>query len=203
MAIADRTFPAWAFRSPLRRATVRPAVLLDFCGPKLGETVADLGAGSGFFLEELRRRIGPTGRVYAVDVDARALALGQRLLTPDGPPVEFVHASAASVPEIPDGSVDFALSNGLLCCLVDKAGAMDEMWRILKPGGRALVTFQTFTRGWTRRGRALRMTDDGFRRLVGHRAWAVSAGSPRRFHRTYRLDRPAGPVAERTAERAA
>lgn len=191
MATADRTFPTWSFRNPLRRAAVKPASLLEVCGPADGETVADLGAGSGYFLEELRRRIGPHGRVYEVDIDARALDLARRLLVPAGAPVEFVHASAASVPEIPDGSVDFVLANGLLCCLVDKAGAVDEIWRVLRAGGRALVTFRTLAPGWTRRGRALRLTDEGFRALARRQPWVVTAGPRRRFDRIYRLDRPA------------
>ena len=188
--IADRTFPTWVFRSPLRRAMVRPAALLDFCGPTPGETVVDLGAGSGYFLDELTRRVGRTGRIYEVDVDARALALGQRLLPAGGPSVDFVHASAASVRELPSGRADFVLAHGLLCCLVDKAGAMGEIWRVLRPGGRALVTFETLTPAWTRRGRALRLTDRRFRALVAEHPWRLTGGPRRRWSKVYRLDRP-------------
>jgi ubiquinone/menaquinone biosynthesis C-methylase UbiE len=190
MAVGDRTFPLWSFRNPLRRAVVRPARLLEFCGPSPSETAADLGAGAGFFLDELRRRVGPAGRLFAVDVDGRALDLARHLLGGAEPPVLFLHASAASVPQIPTGAVDFVLSNGLLCCLVDKAGALDEMWRILRPGGRALLTFQTLAVGWTRRGRALRLTDEQFRALAGRRPWHITAGPHRTFGRVYRMDRP-------------
>jgi ubiquinone/menaquinone biosynthesis C-methylase UbiE len=192
VSVGDRTFPTWSFRNPLRRATAKPGRLLDFCGPATGETVADLGAGAGYFLEELRRRVGPSGRVYQVDIDPRALAAAQRLAeSPEvAAPVEFVHASAASVPAIASSSVDYVLANGLLCCLVDKEGAVGEIWRILRPGGRALVTFQTLSRGWTARGRALRLTDARFADLIGAQPWIVVAGRRSLFRRAYRLTKP-------------
>jgi SAM-dependent methyltransferase len=178
MTIPDRTFPPSSFHRPVRRLFRRPAEVLDFWGPGPGETAVDYGAGGGYFLPELLRRIGPGGRVYAVDIDAAALAVARsvtdRLPTPR-PPVEFLHRSAASVPAIPATSVDYALSNGLLCCMVAKAESMEELWRVLRPGGRALVTFRTLVLDPGARGRALRRTGEGFDALVGERRGASSA----------------------------
>ena len=194
MTVADRTFPSWSFHHPLRRLSRSPGTVLDPWGPRPGETVADLGAGGGYFLPELLRRIGSAGRVYAVDVDAEALALAREVVARLSVPVaavEFVHASAASVPAVPSGSVDYALSNGLLCCLVAKHEAMEEMWRILRPGGRALVTFRTLNPGWSARGRALRLTGERFLQLLGERPWATAAMQRRWTGRSFALSKPA------------
>lgn len=174
--ISDRTLPAWYFHNPIRRLLRKPGLLLDSYGPSTGDVVADLGAGGGFFLTELSRRIGPSGRIYAVDVDAAALDVARGVSGSPGLsiPIEFVHGSAASASRIPSGGVDYVLSHGLLCCLVEKERAFEEMWRILKPGGRALVTFVTIGPRFTTRGRAVQMTDERFRELVGRRPWQVS-----------------------------
>jgi ubiquinone/menaquinone biosynthesis C-methylase UbiE len=193
LPITDRTFPPWVFHHPVRRLLTRAGPLVEFCGPRTGETVADLGAGGGYFLAELRRRVGPHSTIYEVDIDPAALDRA-RVAAKDaggGSSTEFLCTSAASVPQIPDGSVDLVIANGLLCCLADKAGALEEAWRILKPGGRALVTFQTLSRGWTARGRALRLTDRQFVDLVRRRRGRVLEGRRRPFGRVYRLEKPA------------
>lgn len=191
-AVRDRTLPTWYFRNPLRRWLVDPGRLLDTCGPNPGDAVADLGAGGGFFLPELLERVGPMGRVYAVDIDEAAIsearAIGQSLRTTDR--IEFVPATAAFVPSIPMSGIDFVLSNGLLCCLLEKERAVEEMWRVLKPGGRALVTFTTIGPRWTRRGRALRTSDSRFHELLSRRPWEVVLRKPRPLHRRYVLRKP-------------
>ena len=101
--------------------------------------------------------------------------------------VEFIHSSAASVPCIPSGGVDYILSNGLLCCLIDKERAMEEMWRILKPGGRALVTFVTIGPRFTARGRALRTSERRFRELLSRRSWEVIPSKAKPFSRRFLL----------------
>ena len=190
--VRDRTLPTWYFDNPFRRWLTSPGRLLDVCGPERGNVVADLGAGGGFFLAELSRRVGPTGRIYAVDIDEAALSMARGIADDLGIAgrVEFVHASAASVPAIPSSSVEYVLSNGVLCCLAQKERAVGEMWRILKPGGRALVTFVTIGPRWTRRGKVLRTSDSRFRQLVSQHSWEVIPGRARPFSRRYILRKP-------------
>ena len=187
--VSDRTLPGWYFHCPLRELLGKPSRLLDGCGPARGDVVADLGAGGGYFLAELARRIGPSGRIVAVDVDQAALDVARATsrFLPSSVPTEFVRASAASVPQIPSGSVDFVLINGLLCCMVDKKSAIDEMWRILRPGGRALVTFVTIGPRFTARGRAVRMTDGRLRELLGTHPWRTSEVGAGMLSRRYAL----------------
>ena len=187
--VGDRTLPTWFFHNPLRRWFKKPARLIDSCPPRPADVVADLGAGGGFFLKELSRRVGSGGRIYAVDLDDAALSVARQVATTLGVAdrVGFIHSSAASVPSIPSGGVDYILSNGLLCCLVDKERAMEEMWRILRPGGCALVTFVTVGPRLTTRGRALRTSDRRFRELLSRRSWEVISVKARPFSRRYIL----------------
>lgn len=138
-----------------------PAVVLDnvcrflFRPPKRflskyvsrGSVAADLGCGPGFFTVPMAELVGPTGKVHAVDFDARVI---QKLLRKAARkvPAGRVSASAASAAEIdfiPDESVDFVLAEGLLCCMKDHAGAMRHIRRILKPSGRAYLSIVKFT----------------------------------------------------------
>ncbi len=190
--IPDRTVPHWCFSNFLRRRLVRPERLLDFCGPKAEDVVADLGGGGGFFLSELTRRIGPSGRIYEVDIDESALSVAREAARALGvfDHVEFVRASAASIPSIPSAGVDYVLAHGLLCCLRDKEGAVREMGRILKPGGRALVTFVTIGPRWTARGRALRLSDGRFEGLIAGHSWELTRGRRGPFSRRFILKKP-------------
>ncbi|MGI0053876.1 MAG: class I SAM-dependent methyltransferase [Thermoplasmata archaeon] len=133
-----------------------------------GLSVADLGTGVGYYLTEIGRRVGPSGRVVAVDPDAANLeiARGRR----SDAPSQFLLRSAASVPSIPTGSVDRVLLSLVLCCLVDKEGALDEAWRILKPGGLVLASYP---RGGDlrRRWRSLAVTSRRWSSLLGRHPW--------------------------------
>lgn len=127
----DNRFRRWV--APARRD-------IDLLDPHPGETVADLGAGPGFFDEEILRRIGPSGRLILADIDDDNLGIARRRFASD-PRVRAVTTSAAHLEAVPSGSVDRALLSLVLCCLNDKSGALSETWRILKVGGLALVTF--------------------------------------------------------------
>jgi arsenite methyltransferase len=104
-----------------------------------GELVVDIGAGPGFLSVEMAAALGPTGRVHAVDPSEsmRALA-GNRTRPPGAAPVEISPGSAEKLP-LPDASVDAAVSTQVLEYVADVSGALAEMHRVLRPGGRALL----------------------------------------------------------------
>lgn len=97
--------------------------------------------------------------------------------------------SAAHLPQIPDASVDRVLLSLVLCCLVDKEGALDEAFRILRPGGVALVTWPRGLR-WSRRRAALRVTPERWAGLVARRPWRVEPVLRGRVVERRRLVRP-------------
>ena len=152
-------------------------------------SVADLGTGVGYFLPALARALGPEGRMWAVDPDGENLEIARRRR---GVPssVRFLATSAAHVPEIPDASVDRVLLSLVICCLLDKEGAMDETWSILRPGGRTLVTYpRGFGLGRPER-RSLRVTPDRWTRLISGHSWVVRpVRSSLAVHRHF-LERP-------------
>lgn len=81
--------------------------------------------------------------VYAVDIDpARLLRVARRF-----PYVTTVVSPADSMRAIPDASLDFVVSTMLLEHVPDDKAVLDEIWRVLKPGGRAWIT-TVFKRKW-------------------------------------------------------
>ena len=101
-----------------------------------GWTVADIGAGTGYFALPIAAALGGAGRVYAVDVSPEMLArLRQRLTEAGLGGVEFVEAEATAT-TLPAGSCDCALLANVWHEFDDRAAVLAEMRRILRPGGQ-------------------------------------------------------------------
>jgi arsenite methyltransferase len=62
-----------ALEDPARDAYQKPHQVLEALAVKKGEVIADIGAGSGYFTVRLSHHVGPTGRVYAVDISAEMI----------------------------------------------------------------------------------------------------------------------------------
>src|SRR5438477_1830049 len=62
------------FEDPKRDENLQPNRIMDILGIKEGSTVADIGAGSGWFTVRAARRVGPSGLVYAVDINPAAIS---------------------------------------------------------------------------------------------------------------------------------
>ena len=165
----DRRCRAGALDNPIRRWLAPGRREIDALDLRPGLAVADLGCGVGFLLPAIGDRIGPAGRLWAVDPDAENLALARR--RPTLAPTEFRAASAARVPEIPTGSVDRVLLSLVLCCAADKAGIVDEAWRILRPGGRLVATYPVARLPSGRTRAALRMTEARWAALRMRHPW--------------------------------
>lgn len=109
-------------------------------GLKPGQAALDVAAGSGDLALGLARQVGPSGRVAVTDINLRMLALGRdRLL--DAGVAGNVAVVAADAEALPFASRSFnAVTIGFgLRNVTDKGAALAEMFRVLKPGGRALV----------------------------------------------------------------
>jgi arsenite methyltransferase len=101
-----------------------------------GETVLDLGSGGGIDVFLSARRVGPTGRVYGLDMTDEMLELARRNQVEAGVDnVEFLKGFMEEVP-LPDASVDVVVSNCVVNLSADKALVFAEMGRVLRPGGR-------------------------------------------------------------------
>lgn len=126
---------------PLRLRYRNPSELLGLFGLFDGMTVADLGCGTGFFTVEMARRVGRTGMVHAVDLQAQMIARAQQRITTAGvgDQVRFHHSGIHSLP-LPDDSLDLALMAAVLGELPARTLALDEVRRVLKPGARLAIT---------------------------------------------------------------
>jgi ubiquinone/menaquinone biosynthesis C-methylase UbiE len=102
-----------------------------------GDTVLDVACGPGNTTRTLVAAVGPEGLAVGVDSSATMLAQAVRETTP-GSPVGYVRADAVDLP-FADGTFDAISCYGALYLMDDPFGALREMIRLLKPGGRIAV----------------------------------------------------------------
>jgi arsenite methyltransferase len=101
-----------------------------------GETVLDLGSGGGIDVLLSARRVGPTGKVYGLDMTEEMLALAIANAREAGAHnVEFLKGHIEAVP-LPANTVDVIISNCVINLSSDKPTVFAEAFRVLAPGGR-------------------------------------------------------------------
>jgi SAM-dependent methyltransferase len=104
-----------------------------------GERVVDVGCGAGIDSLIAAHMVGSAGRVIGVDMTPTMLTKARRSATEtQATNVEFREGYGEALP-IPDGWADVVISNGVLNLMPDKAKALQEMARVLKPGGRLQI----------------------------------------------------------------
>ena len=151
---------SWIVDNPLRRWDVRHA--LDRAGLATGETVLELGPGPGAFTVDAARRVGPEGRVIAVDLQPEMIAQVNTRVRAAG--VTNVQTHVANAYELPieDNTVDRAFLITVLPEIPDPARALREICRVLKPGGIVSMTEEFLDPDYPRRATTV--------------AWAKAAG---------------------------
>jgi ubiquinone/menaquinone biosynthesis C-methylase UbiE len=104
-----------------------------------GARVADLGAGDGKFAVALARIVGPSGHVYATELDDELLAKIRRTATKSGVPNVTALQGAVSSTNLPEGCCDAVFSRAVYHHLTDAAAINADIFRALRPGGRLVI----------------------------------------------------------------
>lgn len=99
-----------------------------------GKRVLDVACGTGILARELVTRVGPSGSVAGLDPMPGMLAVARRI----APHIEWVPGAAEHLP-FPDSAFDAVVSQFGLMFFADRTGALQEMLRVLRPGGHLAV----------------------------------------------------------------
>lgn len=119
-------------------AAQREAVL-QALGLRPGERVLDVGSGPGFLAADMAMAVGDSGRVRGIDISEGMVAISQRRCV-NLPHVEFQVGTATRLP-FPESGFDVVVSTQVYEYLsdIDLPPALSELYRVLRPGGRALI----------------------------------------------------------------
>lgn len=113
---------------------------IDHLALKAGETVVDLGSGAGIDVFLAADAVGPTGKVIGVDMTPEMLGRARRNAAKAGVTnAEFREGRLEELP-VDSGTVDAITSNCVINLVPDKAAVFKEISRILKPGGRLVIS---------------------------------------------------------------
>jgi len=141
-------FPAPAFigrflDSNYRRKLQPPDKIIQRSGITKGMRVLEVGCGSGAYTTFVARAVGEEGKVYALDIQPEMLQqLEHKLAKPENEyikNIELVNSSAYDLP-FDDGSLDLVYMVTVLQEIPDRSKALQQVRRVLKPGGVLAVT---------------------------------------------------------------
>lgn len=104
-----------------------------------GETILDLGSGAGLDAIIAAEQTGPTGKVIGVDLNPAMCRKAQANASATGSAFECREGRMEDIP-VPDESVDVVISNGVINLSFRKRRVIEEIFRVLKPGGRISIT---------------------------------------------------------------
>jgi SAM-dependent methyltransferase len=132
------TGAAWLDRTD-RDEREQPERVLDALSLAPGMTVADVGAGSGYFTVRLARRVGPRGLVYATDISPEMLRLVDARVSGEKLPNVLLKLATATDAKLPARCCDLVLLVDVYHELTDPPAVMGGIRRALKEAGRLVL----------------------------------------------------------------
>jgi ubiquinone/menaquinone biosynthesis C-methylase UbiE len=150
----------WLADNSIRRRYMR--LVLDRVGIRSGETVLELGPGPGTFTVDAARRVGPQGKLIAVDIQPKMIAQVEERVREAGLTSVETHVASAYELPIEDASVDRAFLVTVLPEIPDPVRGLREVYRVLKPDGVFSTTEEFLDPDYPRRKTSI--------------AWAQAAG---------------------------
>ena len=130
---------AKAFDDPKRDSWQKPDEVLRLCGAREGAVVADIGAGTGYFVSRISATVGPSGTVLAVDSEiAMVRYMKERGAREGWRNVSIIHAQTSD-PKLPAAACDCVLIVNTWHHIEDRVAYAKTVMKALKPGGRLLI----------------------------------------------------------------
>ena len=111
--------------------------LINLADLQPGEKVLDVGCGTGIVARLAAQKTGPGGSVTGLDINPGMLAVARSVET-NGANIDWYESGAENIP-LPDAAFDVVLCQLSLQFMENKSAALQEMNRVLKPGGRIIL----------------------------------------------------------------
>jgi predicted methyltransferase len=116
-----------------------PSKAIDALDLKPGMVIADIGAGSGYYTSRMAKKVGPTGRVYATDIQPGMIAILERRITGERLTNVTTVLGAMDDPSLPAQSIDLAIMVDVYHELQQPQLFLQRLKRAFKPGGRLVL----------------------------------------------------------------
>jgi len=114
------------------------AMTISQANVRAGQKVLDVASGTGDLALAFAKKVGPHGKVLMTDINDQMLARGRNRLIDAGYPTQAVVCDAEHLP-FPEAEFDLVTVAFGLRNMTDKAAALKQMHRVLKPGGKLMV----------------------------------------------------------------
>jgi len=124
---------------PEREDEEAPSKALDALELKPGMVVADIGAGSGYYSSRIAKRVGPTGRVYATDIQQGMIDILDRRITAEGLTNITTVLGGMDDPRLPPASIDLAIMVDVYHELQQPQLFLQRLKGTFKPNGRLVL----------------------------------------------------------------
>jgi precorrin-6B methylase 2 len=155
--------PAWEATVNKRQP---PELVLKAIGIKPGSIIGEVGAGTGRYTVEIAARIGPSGRVYANDIDQEALKFLEKRCAGLGlKNVEIVTGSLTET-NLPAAALDMVIMVNVVHCLAEPVALLENVGDSLKPDGQVVIVEGNLDKDpssageWFARGKLLKIYQD-------------------------------------------
>ena len=114
-------------------------VLVRSAQPRPGERVLDVACGTGIVARRVVNLVGSDGQVVGIDLNPNMLAVARSAAEREGLAIEWQEGPAERLP-FPDGAFDLSLCQFALMFFADRRAALQEMHRVVRPGGRIALS---------------------------------------------------------------
>ena len=124
---------------PERESEEAPSKAIEALDLKEGMVVADIGAGSGYYTSRMSKRVGPTGRVYATDIQPGMIELLDRRVKAEGLSNVTTILGDMEDPRLPPRAIDLAIMVDVYHELQQPQLFLQRLKEAFKPGGRLVL----------------------------------------------------------------